>query len=97
MANSDAYFEHTTEAGDRWDTLAYRYYGDATKQSVLLTANRSLYFDPLEVPHFELPPGLILRIPVIDDDQISSADLPPWKRATPDYRLPHETDDGSAV
>ena len=30
------YFEYVTLAGDRWDLLAYRYYGDQNLQTLLL-------------------------------------------------------------
>ena len=43
MTTSNGYFEHVTIDSERWDLLAYRYYGDAAKQSVLLEANRKLF------------------------------------------------------
>lgn len=99
MTNSNGYFIHNTIDGDRWDLLAYRYYGDQHKQTVLLEANRDLFVDqslpspdgqspspPLVVvPPMILPSGLALKVPVIDDSAIDESNLPPWKRTVPEY------------
>lgn len=85
MTVSGDYFEYTSMAGDRWDLLAYRYYGDANKQTVILEANRALWSDTLAVPPAILPRGLKLRIPVITEDAADESQLPPWKRANPSY------------
>ncbi len=80
MADQD-YLEHKTVSGDRWDLLAWRYYGDATKQAVLLEANRSLYLNPIRIPDLVLPGGITLKVPMLDADAVVAvADLPPWKR-----------------
>lgn len=79
------YFEHRTLAGDRWDLLAYRYYGDPDKQTVLLAANRHLWLDALSVPPLILPRGLVLKVPVIVGEPNNVDALPPWKRANPTY------------
>lgn len=85
MANSNGYFEHHTIDGDRWDLLAYRYYGDQHKQTVLLEANRDLFVDPLVIPPMILPSGMVLKVPVIEDEELNDDDLPPWKRQNPTY------------
>lgn len=85
MSASNGHFEHLTIDGDRWDLLAYRYYGDAAKQSVLLEANRSLFLDPVSVPPMILTSGIKLIVPVIEDDEIDDSDLPPWKRGVSNY------------
>ncbi|ANH04982.1 tail protein X [Shinella sp. HZN7] len=79
------YFEHKTIAGDRWDLLAYRYYGDPDKQTVLLEANRRLWLDDLSIPPLILPRGLVLKVPVIVEEATNLDALPPWKRANPSY------------
>lgn len=79
------YFEYTTIAGDRWDMLAYRYYGDQYKQTVLLAANRHLILDALSVPPLILPQGVKLIIPVIEEPASNTDLLPPWKRGNPNY------------
>lgn len=69
------YIEHITNAGDRWDTIAYRYYGDATLLSPLAEANEHLQLVPI------LPAGLPVRVPLIDDTEaLDAQDLPPWMR-----------------
>ncbi|WP_299924182.1 tail protein X [uncultured Pelagimonas sp.] len=85
MTQSQGYFEHHTIDGDRWDLLAYRYYGDAAKQSVLLDANRVLFLDPPVVPPLLLPAGLTLIVPVLDPEVVDEAGLPPWKRQEQSY------------
>ncbi|BCH55266.1 hypothetical protein GOZ78_08810 [Agrobacterium vitis] len=79
------YFEYTTVAGDRWDMLAYSYYGDQYKQTVLIEANRHLYLDTLTVPPAILPQGVKLKIPVIAETATNADVLPPWKTANPTY------------
>lgn len=79
------YFEHVTIAGDRWDLLAYRYYGDQYKQTVLLAANRELILAELAVPPLVLPQGVTLKVPVIEREATNADLLPPWKRANPAY------------
>jgi len=79
------YFEHRTEAGERWDLLAYRYYGDQNKQTLLLQANRHLYLDDLSVPPPILPAGIIVKVPVIVAQPTNYDLLPPWKRDNPSY------------
>ena len=85
------YFEHHTIQGERWDLLAYRYYGDQHKQTVLIDANRALFVDQGEatprvvVPPMMLPSGLVLKIPVIEDVEVDETGLPPWKRSEPVY------------
>ncbi|MEH6739582.1 MAG: tail protein X [Sulfitobacter sp.] len=79
------HFTHLTIDGDRWDLLAYRYYGDANKQTVLLDANRRLFISPVVVPPLILSSGITLIIPVLEDDQVADIDLPPWKRSEASY------------
>ncbi|SMX29165.1 Phage Tail Protein X [Pelagimonas phthalicica] len=75
------YLEHKTVAGDRWDMLAWKYYGDASKQTILLEANRELYLEPIRVPDLILAPGITLKVPVLEAEQVAlESDLPPWKR-----------------
>lgn len=85
MSNSNGHFIHNTISGDRWDLLAYRYYGDPNKQTQLINANRALFLDPLVVPPLILPAGLTLIVPILEADPVDDAGLPPWKRANPDY------------
>lgn len=74
------YLEHRTKQGERWDLLAYRYYGDPAKQTLILEANRSLYLDNLAVPPLLLSAGITLKIPIVQEEATNTTLLPPWKR-----------------
>lgn len=69
------YLNHLTKDGDRWDLIAWRYYGDVNQVPLLIEANP-------HVPVVEvLPGGLNLAIPVIELDAATALEeLPPWKR-----------------
>ena len=67
--------EHITREGDRWDALAWQYYGDAAQYEPIVAANPDVMITPL------LPSGIIINIPILDD--VDPADepgeeLPPW-------------------
>lgn len=69
------YIEHITTEGDRWDLIAHRYYGDASRLTPLAEANEQLRLLPV------LPSGLVLRVPILDDDaDLLPDEVPPWKR-----------------
>lgn len=73
------YITHKSVEGERWDSLALRYYRNVAKQSALIAANRGL-FRGLAVPAV-LPAGLSLRVPLIEAAPATENDLlPPWKR-----------------
>lgn len=74
------FLSHTTGPNERWDHLAYRYYGDANRTSPIVRANRSLFLDQLGPVASILPVGIVLRIPVLDGQSVSDEALPPWKR-----------------
>lgn len=68
------YIEYTTKDGDRWDLLAYEYYGDSAKYEPIILANPLAPIMPI------LPAGLTLQIPLIEDEtEESEENLPPWK------------------
>jgi phage tail protein X len=63
---------YTTKAGDTWDIVAYREYGDEFRMTELQQANP----DHLGVLMFDA--GVVLQIP---DVEIPTASvLPPWKQ-----------------
>lgn len=69
------FYEHITKEGDRWDLIAYQYYGDPTAYEPIIVANPHVPITPL------LPSGIRLRVPVIDTKRtIPPEELPPWKR-----------------
>jgi phage tail protein X len=69
---------HVTSEGERWDQLAYKYYGDPFGYERIIEAN------PAVAIYQILPPGISLYIPVIDQATASasttSQNLPPWKQ-----------------
>jgi phage tail protein X len=67
---------HITMAGERWDTLAWNYYGDATLFSPIVMANPNI---PIE-PAFEA--GLSVAIPILQLTPANPTNLPPWKTST---------------
>lgn len=67
--------EYITIEGDRWDTIAFKAYGDATLYPTIQSANP---FIPL-IDTFE--GGVRIQVPILED--VESTDLsllPPWKR-----------------
>ena len=74
MASSQ-YIQHVTAAGERWDLLAWQYYGDAALYSPIIMANPQVPIEPV----FEA--GLQLWIPILFVQQSQIANLPPWSRS----------------
>ncbi len=74
------HFEHVSEPGERWDLLAFRYYGDAMLQRIIMEANRHLWLDDLASIPPVIPPRTRLKIPVIEKPDPDPSRLPPWKR-----------------
>ncbi len=71
---SDA-IRHVTTEGERWDLLAYAYYGDPTGYERIMAANPGVRLHPI------LPSGIVLVIPTIEQSEPrTTEDLPPWKR-----------------
>lgn len=70
---ADQYLTHITQDGERWDQLAYRYYGAAHRYEPIMRANPQV---PLTRA---LAAGLSLRIPVLEAAP-TTEDLPPWMR-----------------
>lgn len=68
----DSVIQHQIKQGERWDLLAWHYYGDVGEINRLIDAN----------PHIPLcevlPTGQVLLAPVIGVKATSQADLPPW-------------------
>ncbi len=67
---------YISSSGDRWDLLAWTYYGDPTLFGPMVMANPNLPIEPV------LEAGLIVLIPVLPSATVVAVDLPPWKRAT---------------
>jgi len=67
---------HITSAGERWDLLAWKYYGDATFYAAIIMANPLVLIAPV----FEA--GVSIVVPVIRNAPAAPISLPPWKRST---------------
>jgi len=70
------FIAHVTVAGERWDTLAWKYYGDATLVGPIIQTNPQISIEAV----FEA--GLNIGVPVlvVNPATQNQADLPPWKR-----------------
>lgn len=77
MTQGTQYILHITKAGERWDLLAWRYYGDPTDYSQLIIANPGVAIEPV----FEA--GVTIAVPIVQKSTLVSLDLPPWKRSQP--------------
>lgn len=68
---TEHYLEHVTVEGERWDQIAYRYYGDPMGYVRIIMAN----------PHVAILPvftaGIVLAIPVIASNA-ATEEVPPW-------------------
>jgi phage tail protein X len=73
MASSQ-FILHITLSGERWDLLAWQYYGDSTLYSPIIMANPQVPIEPV----FE--DGLQVWIPILFVSQSQTANLPPWSR-----------------
>ncbi|MHB8382569.1 MAG: tail protein X [Candidatus Binataceae bacterium] len=69
------YIAHVTRAGERWDLLAWNYYGDATRFNPIIMANPLVAIEPV----FEA--GILIQVPILSANNLPSTDLPPWKSA----------------
>jgi hypothetical protein len=73
MPNITGYIDYTAQAGDAFDLLALRAYGDDKLASYIIETNPD-YSDVLK---FE--GGEALKIPIVDDAEVEEA-VAPWKR-----------------
>lgn len=65
--------EYTTKQGDRWDTIAYREYGNCFKFAPLIMNNPTVAISPL------IPTGTKLIIPVFEEKEEKEEGMPIWK------------------
>ena len=73
MMASGQFILHVTRAGERWDLLAWQYYGNPTEYSPIIMANPSVQIEPV------FDAGIAISIPVLQKSAVVTADLPPWK------------------
>ena len=71
-----SFTEYIVKEGDRWDTIAFKAYGDATLINGIIEANTATVVSPVLVA------GSRLKVPILEsgDIQLDSELLPPWKR-----------------
>jgi phage tail protein X len=77
MTTSGQFIVHVTRAGERWDLLAWRYYGDPTDYSPIVVANPSVPIEPV------FDAGISIAVPIRQKSSVVVADLPPWKLSQP--------------
>lgn len=69
------YIIHKTKINERFDEIAYKYYGNCYKIQAIIEAN----------PHISisetLPCDIELLIPIEDTVEIDNSQLPIWKRS----------------
>lgn len=66
---------HITQAGERWDLIAWQYYRDVRQVARLMEAN------PQAPATAALPSGLRLVVPMIERAVANNSDgVPPWRR-----------------
>ena len=66
---------HITQAGERWDLIAWQYYRDVRQVARLMEANPQAPVAPA------LPSGLRLTVPIIERTVANKPDgVPPWRR-----------------
>lgn len=68
--------QYETTEGERWDTVSFKMYGTVNEVQRIIEENP-------QVPIADrLPGGLILEIPVLEENNIEpdKEQLPPWKQ-----------------
>ena len=65
---------YTTMAGDMWDQIAHTVYGSTSYTSKLIAAN------PQYSDVYFFPAGIELEVPKLDESDVDSSFVPPWKR-----------------
>lgn len=69
------YLEYKTLGGERWDQIADKFYGDALLYEPIVRAN------PLVSITAELETGIILNIPILNQEELNfnEGGLPSWQ------------------
>ncbi len=73
MTPSGQFILHITTAGERWDLLAWQYYGDPTDYSPIIMANPNVPIEPV------FDAGISIAVPILQQSAVVTADLPPGK------------------
>lgn len=64
---------YTTVPNDRWDKIAYKFYGDVYEQRTIIEANPDVPITPV------LKENTTLIIPILEDSETEEG-LPIWKQ-----------------
>lgn len=70
------FITHITSSGERWDLVAWKYYGNATLYSPIIMANPGIAIEPV------FSAGLTLLVPMLAQSNTAPANLPPWKQVS---------------
>lgn len=71
---SAPYLKHVTVQDERWDLIAWNYYGDPTLYHPIIEANPGV---PI-VGAFD--PGTVILVPILQSmSSAPASDLPPWE------------------
>ncbi len=70
----NGFMTHIAKQGERWDSIAYRYYANPFAYHELLQANPQL---PITAT---LPAGAVVAVPIVspNNDSVVAQELPPW-------------------
>ena len=69
------YAQHISKPNDRWDLIAFAFYGDAFLIGPIIEANPSLTLAPI------LTAGTLVLVPVLDNLPATiTQSVPPWKQ-----------------
>ncbi len=68
------YIFHTAGNNERWDTLAYKYYGNCYKMQPIIEANPHVSISA------KIEEGIELKIPIEESTETETSLLPVWKR-----------------
>ena len=80
MKTGDKYIIHITKTQERWDSIAYKYYGNCYKIAPLIMSNPHLAIG------YYIPAGSEVIVPVRDNKlqtNEKNEELPPWKTREP--------------
>ncbi len=70
---SGPYLPYVTSQNERWDLIAWKFYGDPSLYGAIIEAN------PLVPIVGAFDAGVQLQIPILQRASSSSNDLPPWE------------------
>lgn len=68
--------QYTVIESERWDSIAYKAYGNVSLMGLLIESNPELPISEV------IPGGTVVNIPVIAEKQFEQTNdlLPPWKK-----------------